>query len=87
MDEPTAKAFDAIMRSAQAMAAKGFDRFGNGGGLDATSDVAKAQSTYKAKVDEIAKRDGVSEFKAMQKARTEFPAEFAAAYPDQAQAA
>lgn len=87
MDEPTRKAFDAILTSAQAMASKGFDRFGSNGGLDPSSDVAKAKTTYAEKVSEIAKRDGVSEFKAMQKARTEFPAEFAAAYPDQAQAA
>jgi hypothetical protein len=87
MDEATRKAFDAILTSAQAMAAKGFDRLGGAGGLDPTSDVAKAQGDFKGKVTEIAKRDGVSEFKAMQKARTEFPDEFAAAYPDQAAAA
>lgn len=78
MDEPTAKALTAILTSAEKMAAAGFDRLGGGAGP--TEDVAKAQTTFKAKVAEIVKRDGITEVQAMSKARTEFPEEYAAAY-------
>lgn len=82
MDEPTRKAFDAIMTSAEAMAKGGFSRFGGGGGnAPSDADVEKAQATYKGKVAEIAKRDGIAEHEAMRKARAEFPAEYEAAYP------
>lgn len=77
MDEPTRKAFDAILTSAEKMAAGAFKQFGHGQG-EPSEDVAKAQSDWTAKVAEIAKRDSIPEFEAMSKARTEFPAEFAA---------
>jgi hypothetical protein len=88
MDEPTRKAFDAIMTSAEKMAAASFKRFGHGGGNDGPTEesVEKAVATYKGKVAEIVKRDSITEAQAMSKARTEFPAEFAAAYPDRAEA-
>ena len=89
MDEPTRKAFDAILTSAEQMAKGAFGRFGSGAGNDqpGNEDVAKAVSTFEGKVSEIAKRDGIGSSDAMRKARSEFPAEFAAAYPDQAKVA
>ncbi len=87
MPEDTKKAFDAIMVSAEAMAAGAFKTFGGRGGLDQSGDVEKAVATFKGKVSEIAKRDGISEMAAMRKARAEHPTEFAAAYPEQADAA
>jgi len=86
LPEPAQKALDAILTSAQAMAKGAFGRFGHGGG-EGGGDTEKAVATYKGKVAEIAKRDNIPEHRAMAKARSEFPAEFAAAYPDRAEAA
>lgn len=82
MSEEARKAFDTILGAAERMAKAGFDRIGYGGDVEPT--LKAAQATFTAKVKEIAKRDSVPEFEAMKTARTECPAEFAAAYPEQA---
>jgi hypothetical protein len=84
MTEAGQTALDAILTSAEKMAAAGFGRLGGRDGGDPSSDVGKAIATYKGKIADIVKRDNVAEHVAMSKAREEFPAEFAAAYPQQA---
>lgn len=82
-DNPTRKAFEAIITSAEKMAANAFDRLGSQGGQTPTQKAA--QSTFDDKVSEIQKRDSLSRSAAMSKARTEFPEEFEAAYGDGAE--
>lgn len=82
MDTETAKALTSILDAAEKMAKAGFDRIGTAYPGVSQPTAKAAQATYDAKVAEIAKRDGISQTAAMQKARTEFPDEFAAAYPN-----
>jgi hypothetical protein len=81
-DDPTRKAMEAILTSAEKMAKLGFDSLGGRGEGD--PDVKKALQTYDGKVAEIQKRDSISRSAAMSKARNEFPDEWAAAYPEEA---
>jgi hypothetical protein len=81
-DNETRKALEAILKSAEKMVALGFENTGSRGGVEPT--VKAAQATFDQKVKDIAKRDEIPEHQAMRKARTEFPTEFAAAYPEQA---
>jgi capsule polysaccharide export protein KpsE/RkpR len=83
-DAPARKSLEAILKSAEKMIAQGFARLGAGGGQSPTQKAA--EQTFKGKVAEIRKRDNISEHAAMTKARSEFPSEFAAAYPDSAPA-
>lgn len=83
-DDPTRKALEAVLTSAEKMVASGFDRLGGQGGQTPTEKAA--QATFDTKVSEIMKRDNCTRHKAMGKARSEFPAEFAAAYPESAPA-
>lgn len=69
----------AIMSAAEKMAAAGFNSIGTSyPGVQPTAKAARA--TFDEKVAEIAKRDGISQTAAMQKARREFPDDFANAY-------
>lgn len=77
-DNPTRKAVEAIMTSAEKMAANAFDTLGAGGGPTPTQKAA--QATFDQKVDEIMKRDDLPRHRAMSKARGDFPAEYEAAY-------
>lgn len=79
-EAPARKALEAILTSCEKMTAAGFDRRGGGGGEEPTNKAAV--STFDGKVTEIATRDKITKSAAMSKARVEFPAEFAAAYPD-----
>lgn len=82
-DEETRKAIDAVLESNQAMSKAGFDRFGTSDpGKEKTEKAAKA--SFAEKAHEIAKRDNLPLHEATSKARTEFPTEFAEAYPEQA---
>lgn len=80
-DDPVRKSFEAIISSAEKMAAQGFESLGAGGGASPTQKAA--QGTFDQKVNEIAKRDGIARHAAMSKARSEFPAEYEAAYGEQ----
>lgn len=75
-DEPTRKAAEAILLSAEKLAKAGFDRLGMTD--DQIAEVSKAVGDFDAKVDEIVKRDSIPKFQAMQKARNEHPALFEA---------
>jgi hypothetical protein len=77
LPEETKKAFDAILNAAEKMSAQGFGSLGTNGGT-ATPTAKAAEATFMGKVSEIAKRDGIPQYQAMQKARTECPEEFAA---------
>jgi vacuolar-type H+-ATPase subunit I/STV1 len=83
-DDPTRKALEAVLTSAEKMAAAGFDRLGGQGGDNPTQKAA--QSTFDSKIGDIQKRDNCTRTQAMSKARSEFPAEYSAAYPDSAPA-
>lgn len=72
LPEPAQKAAQAILVSAEKMAAAGYERFGAGGGEEPES-VAKAKADFEGKVSEIEKRDSCPRTTAMQKARTEHP--------------
>lgn len=78
MPEEARKAFDAILLSAEKMAAGAFSTLGSTGGR---TEVGKAaEASFETKVGEIQKRDGIGRSAAMTKARGEFPTEFEAAY-------
>lgn len=77
MSEDTRKAAEAVFTAAEKMAAAGFERLGSGGVVQNETQKA-ATGTFMAKVAEIAKRDSIPQSAALAKARTEFPAEFAA---------
>lgn len=72
LDEPTQKALDAILASAENMAAAGFDRLGAGGG-PVNEDVRKATGDFATKVAEIKKRDNCTNIEANKRAREENP--------------
>lgn len=84
MDDATKAATMAILTAHQKMVAGGFDRIGTQYAGAPTVTAKAAAATFEGKVTEIAKRDGITQTAAMQKARGEFPEEFKAAYPDQA---
>lgn len=71
LPEDARKAAEAILESAEKMAASGFDRFGVTGEMPAT--LLKAKGDFNAKVEEIVARDKCNRTTAMQKARTEHP--------------
>lgn len=77
-DDPVRKSLESILTAAEKMTAQGFESLGAGGG--ATPTQKAAQSTFAQKVSEIAKRDSIPQHQAMSKARSEFPAEYEAAY-------
>lgn len=81
-ESPARKGLEAIITSAEKMVASGFDRIGGQGGSTPTEKAAK--DTFDTKVKDIMARDNCKKPAAMTKARTEFPAEFAAAHPDSA---
>ena len=76
-DEEVQKSALNILDAAEKMTKSAFDRFGTGD-PDAEPTRKAAVATFAEKVQEIKKRDNCAEFEAMQKARTEFPAEFEA---------
>lgn len=82
LPEETKKAAEAVFTAAEKMAKAGFETLGSRGGFGQEPTQKAATATFDGKVTEIAKRDGIPEFEAMSKARSEFPTEFAAAYPD-----
>lgn len=82
MPEATSKALTAILTSAEKMISAGFSRIGTSFAGERTVEKAQAEAGFTAKVQEVAKRDAIPLSQAMGKARTEFPAEFAKAYPD-----
>lgn len=63
-------AFEAIMKSAESMIAKGFERFGHG---DGSVDVRKGQAPFNEAVSKIMARDKISKSRAMEKAAIEHP--------------
>lgn len=79
-DDPTRKALEGIMTSAEKMVVQGFANLGASGGSSPTQKAA--QATFDGRVAEIQKRDNCSQHRAMSKAREQFPAEFEAAYGD-----
>lgn len=83
MPEEARKTLMTVMTAAEKMATGGFSRFGHLGG--GSGDVKKAKTDFTAKVDEIAKTANISKADAMSQARRDFPAEWAAAYPEQAE--
>lgn len=84
MDDATKAALDAVLNAAEKMTSAGFQRLGTDYAGVPTQTEKAAQSTFDGRVSEIAKRDNIGRSAAMQKARHEFPDEFAAAYPQQA---
>lgn len=79
MDEPARKALDSVLKAGESMAKNGFESLGvRDGNTEPTQKAAEA--TYDGKVKEIAKRDGIPLSEAMNKARSEYPDEYAAAY-------
>lgn len=77
-DEDVRKSIEAVFTQAEKMAKGAFDTVGHSDGS-----VSKARGDFKAKVAEIAKRDGVDQASAMSKARQEYPDEYEAAYGGQ----
>jgi hypothetical protein len=77
MPEAAQKALDAVMASAQKMAAAGFTEEGHAD-VAKTADAQKAKGDYLGKVKEIEKRDDIPNHQAMQKARDEYPELFKA---------
>lgn len=71
LPEADRTALDAILKSAEQMAKGAFERLGIR--HENIADVAKAASDFNGKVADIAKRDGVAQHVAMQKARAEHP--------------
>lgn len=82
MSEDTQKALTAIMTAAEKMTSIGFGRIGTSFPGEQNVAKAEAEAGFTAKVHEVAKRDNIPLSVAMGKARAEFPAEFAKAYPD-----
>lgn len=70
-DDPTRKALEAILTSAEKMTAAGFDSLGHRGAQDPTQKAAN--DAFMEKVHEIQKRDSCAEHEAMRKARTDHP--------------
>jgi hypothetical protein len=80
MPETAQKALDAVLKAADAALAGAFETVGH---RDGQPPVAKGDSTgFDGKIAEVMKRDSVDKATAMSRARVEFPAEFAKAYPD-----
>jgi hypothetical protein len=79
MPDAAKASFETILKAAESMAAKGFNRIGHGG--ERPMDVTKAAGDFTSKVSEIKTRDNCTLAKAMSKARVEFPELHAAAYP------
>lgn len=82
MSEDTQNALTAIMTAAEKMTSIGFGRIGTSFPGEQNVAKAEAEAGFTAKVHEVAKRDNIPLSVAMGKARAEFPAEFAKAYPD-----
>jgi hypothetical protein len=83
-DTPAGKA---VLKSLQVLNKGGSTLFkslgsAEGGDESGPGDLAKAQTTYNTKVEEIAKRDNSGRADAMSKVRVEFPDLFKAAHPD-----
>jgi chromosome segregation ATPase len=76
-DETMKDAANALLDSAEKVASLAFERVGK---FDPNAEPTRKQATdtFMSKVAEIAKRDGIAQTAAMQKARSEFPAEFSA---------
>lgn len=77
MPEDVKKSFDTIITAAQKMADAGFTELGHQD-VSKMQDIAKAKASYMEKVRDVAKRDSIPEFQAMQKARDENPELFKA---------
>lgn len=68
-------AFETIMKAAEQLTTRGFERVGHGNGK---VDVSKGERAFLTKVSEIQSRDKITKHQAMSKAREEFPEEFEA---------
>jgi len=84
MPEAAATALKSIMTAAEKMTSIGFGRIGTAYPGEQNIEKAQAESDFNGKIQEIAKRDNIPLSAAMGKARAEYPAEFAKAYPAEA---
>lgn len=75
-DQDVRDAFEAIMKSTEALVLKAFDSVGHGNGKPES--VKKGERVFLAKVSEVQARDKITKHQAMSKAREEFPDEFKA---------
>lgn len=75
-DKEIVDAFEAIMKSTEALVLKAFDSVGHGNGKP--DSIKKGERAFLTKVSEIAARDKITKHAAMSKAREEFPEEFEA---------
>lgn len=76
MDEQPRKTLETMLETGAKSIAAAFDTIGH-----QRKDVAKGSAEFGKRVAEVAKRDGISQSAAMTRARTEYPEEYAAAYP------
>jgi len=74
-DKEVVDAFEAIMKSTEALVLKAFDTVGHGNGKPES--IRKGERVFLEKVSAIQVRDKLTKHQAMSKAREEFPEEFA----------
>ena len=85
--EAVKKAGEIIMTNAEKVAKAAFATVGTQRGAGVSKDVAKALESFEGKVSEIQKRDSSTKTEAMSKARAAHPDLYAAAYPENVEAA